>query len=186
MEGIIPSTKGPPPPRAAPKGALSLPTLSVPASSLGIHAPLAPAQGLEHPSRSEARGCQPGLGCWSSPKGAFLLQGAHGHQGGLSPTWCCGPLPAALCSLGSCTCERVFWAPPSHRAFHHNPMRPHVSGGGQQQTWECATDLWAGLLSCPYQGSVSLSSRCLGAPKAGRNALSPPPSSMSSAPCAGL
>lgn len=71
--GMIPSTKRPAPHHAAPKGALSLLTLSVPASSSWLHASPASAQGPGHPSRSEARGLQPGL------------QGPCGCQGVLSP-----------------------------------------------------------------------------------------------------
>ena len=134
-----PSIKGP---RSTP----SCPVLAHPlCSSLQPRAPCptSSSTGARAPKGKRGQGFLPGLGSWGSPKGPFLLQGACGRWGGSQLRVVLGPLPAAPCSLGSCTCARVFRASPSLRAFHRNPVRPHVSGGrqGQQQTSECKIDL---------------------------------------------
>lgn len=94
------------------------------------------------------------LGAGVPPKVPSSCRGPMDTRGVSAPRGAVGLFQQFLVCWGGCTCERVFCALPSHRAFYHSPGRPHVSGGAQQQALERRIDLWARLLSCSCEGCL--------------------------------
>ena len=95
--GMTPASKD----HAAPQAALSLPTLSVPPSSPGLHAPPAPAQELGHLKGSGVRGSCQAWGLGVPPKVPSSCREPVGAGGGLSSACCWGHFQQPLVRWGA-------------------------------------------------------------------------------------
>lgn len=128
--GMIPSTKGPPPTHSTQRCPVPAHPLC---SCLQLRAsrPTGSSTGAWAHKQNWGQGSPARPGMLEFPQRCLPPAGSPWVPGvGLSSMWCCGPLPAARCLLGSCTCERVFRVLLSHRAFHHNPVRLTPGSGG--------------------------------------------------------